>query len=132
MLTNFENYTSELTPEERKMVPTIVNGLKQLIGKEKAWSNKRIGQAILDRYNVKLSSPRLRKIIQYIRVKDLVPCLIATSIGYYVAANKKEVEEYIKSLEERINSISLTKYSIERQFNNKYIKPSNNQINLGL
>ena len=61
-----------------------------------------------------------------------MPCLIATSIGYYVAANKKEVEEYIKSLEERINSISLAKYSIERQFNNKYIKPSNNQINLGL
>lgn len=132
MLKNFEDYTAELSPEERKVVPILVNGLNKLIGKKNAWSNKRIAQTIQDRYNIKLSSPRLRKIIQYIRVKDLVPCLIATSNGYYVAATPKEVEDYIQSLEERINSISLTKYSIERQYKNKYNKPSNNQINLGL
>ena len=132
MLTNFENYTSELSPEERKVVPILVNGLKKLIGKNNAWSNKRISHTIAERYNIKLSSPRLRKIIQYIRVKDLVPCLIATSSGYYVAATQQEVQDYIKSLEERINSISLTKLSIERQFHNKYNSPNNNQINLEL
>ena len=109
MLNNFEDITHELTLEEKNTIlPIIVNGLNLCIGKSKAYTNKQIVDAVNGKYNIKLNGPRLRKLIQYIRINDLVPLLVATSKGYYVSEDKEEIRDYIHSLEQRLHSIHNT------------------------
>lgn len=140
MINNFEDITQELSGDEKKVLPILINGLKNCIGKEKSYSNKKIKGILLTKYNIKLSEPRLRKIIQYIRVKGLVPCLIATSKGYYVSNDMNEVRDYCESLQQRINAIKQTKESIENQIIKKWYNEhqytfsveSPNQTQLGL
>lgn len=55
-------------------------------------------------YKIKMTEARLRKFVNYIRSKSLLP-LIATPKGYYVSYEKRIVEMQLKSLEERANSI---------------------------
>jgi hypothetical protein len=54
---------------------------------------------------IKLTEPRLRKIVNYIRTNSLLP-LIATSSGYYVSNDRMEIINQIESLEQRANSIA--------------------------
>jgi len=121
MITNFERETHELNGYElNKLLPIIVQGLSTKIGKEKAITNKAICKAMQSQ-GYKLNDARLRKLIHHIRAHDLIPYLIATSKGYYIATNGQEVEDYIKSLSERINSIQFVKQSLERQYANSRI-----------
>jgi hypothetical protein len=72
---------------------------------------------------LKITDARVRKLINHIRVHDLVPCLIATSQGYYIAESEQELKEYEASLlgcEEAIRNVRL---SIQRQRNKKYHEP---------
>ena len=115
MITNFERETHELNGYElNKLLPIIVQGLSTKIGKEKAITNKAICKALKEQ-GYKISDTRLRKVVHYIRIKNFVPLLIATSKGYYVATEKQEVETYIKSLSERINSINEVRNSLINQ-----------------
>jgi predicted GTPase len=115
MITNFERETHELNGYEiNKLLPIIVQGLSTKIGKEKAITNKAICKALKEQ-GYKISDTRLRKVVHYIRIKNFVPLLIATSKGYYVATEKQEVESYIKSLSERINSINEVRNSLINQ-----------------
>lgn len=121
MLNNFEDITHELTAEEKNTIlPIIVNGLNLCIGKSKAYTNKQIVDAVKGKYNIKLNGPRLRKLIQYIRINDLVPLLVATSKGYYVSEDKEEIRDYIHSLEQRLHSIHNTTNSLKKQYIAKY------------
>tara|TARA_R110002051_G_scaffold161489_3_gene233049 strand:- start:304 stop:663 length:360 start_codon:yes stop_codon:yes gene_type:complete len=115
MITNFEPQTYELNQYElHTLLPILIQGFSTKKGKEKAVTNKAICKA-LKLGGCKITDTRLRKVVHYIRVKNLVPLLIATSKGYYVATTKQEVETYIKSLSERINSISEVKNSLVKQ-----------------
>ena len=55
-------------------------------------------------YKIRLTQPRLRKLVNYIRSNSLIP-LIATSNGYFTTDCKQTIQEQIKSLQERANSI---------------------------
>ena len=55
-------------------------------------------------YKIRLTQPRLRKLVNYIRSNSLLP-LIATSQGYFTTDCKLTIQEQIKSLQERANSI---------------------------
>ena len=55
-------------------------------------------------YKIRLTQPRLRKLVNYIRSNSLIP-LIATSQGYFTTDCKQTIQEQIKSLQERANSI---------------------------
>ena len=120
MLNHFEDYTQELSKEEKRILPIVVNGLKKCTGKHKAFTNKSITKAIENRYDIKVSDARLRKIIQYIRNNDLVPLLIASSKGYYVSNDKEEIRDYINSLNQRLNSIKSTAVSMKRQYVSRF------------
>ena len=129
MITNFDSHTQELNKYELDVLqPIIIRGLSTKIGKSKAITNKRIC-ALLKQKDYEITDTRLRKIIHNIRANDLLPLLIATSRGYYVSNNEEEIRDYIKSLSERINSITFIKQSIQRQF---YNRPNDNQTNLEL
>ena len=128
MITNFSEQTQELNDYELKsLLPIIIQGLKTKIGKDKAVTNKHICKA-LKNFGHKLTDSRLRKIIHHIRANDLVPLLIATSKGYYVSNNDEEIQDYIKSLQERANSILFIKNCLQKQLSEK----NNNQMKFNI
>ena len=109
MITNFHSETQELNEYElQTLVPVIVRGLQTKIGKENAITNKKMCEA-LRAQNYEITDTRVRKIIHHIRANDLIPLLLATSKGYYISHDNEEIENYIKSLQERANSINFIK-----------------------
>lgn len=105
MITGFEDYTADLSEHELKhFVPNFIKQLSNKIGEKNAVTSSQIKKGY-STIGVKIEGPRIRKIINYIRCRNLVPGLIASSKGYYVATNKQDLDRYIKSLNERIASI---------------------------
>jgi hypothetical protein len=109
MVTNFEEITCELTDKEMKLLPYLINGLKtktkdspikapEIIKKTNLFL---ISKSI---NNVRLSEPRLRKMINHLRANGILP-VIATSKGYYVSYETDDLLLQILSLTERANSI---------------------------
>lgn len=107
-ITNFENYTAELTDQELEILPIIIHGFRAY-----KKNNPIKAELIVNRmneylknngYKIRLTQPRLRKLVNYIRSNSLLP-LIATSHGYFTTDCKLTIQEQIKSLMERANSI---------------------------
>ena len=109
MLRGYENITYELTEDEMLLVSPMVNALSKRIGKDKAVRNVEIQKAM------NLTSVRVHKIINYIRINNLVYGLCSSSCGYYVAENNKELEECMISLKQRIYSQMKTLHALEHQ-----------------
>ena len=123
MITGFEELTEPLTEKEEKVyLPPIVQGLRAKIGREKAVTNKAIIQGLRVNRGIKISEARVRKIINHIRCNDLVPCLIATPEGYYIAQTEQELLDYEESLAGREDAIREVRMSIRRQRRGKYHK----------
>jgi hypothetical protein len=114
-ITNFEHITHDLNEYELSLVPNIVKKLTEKIGKENAVTNKQICAAH-KAFGKKLEGPRLRKIINFIRVNNLVYNLVATSNGYYRAQDHNEALEYIRSLDERANEIIRVRDAMQYQY----------------
>jgi hypothetical protein len=105
MITNFEAITYELNEDEKNiLVPCLVKGFHQMVGKANAFTNKQCCDK-LRKLGHDINDARFRKLVHYIRVHNLVPGLIATATGYYKAADKNELELYLISLRERKRSI---------------------------
>jgi hypothetical protein len=105
MLVGFEDYTHDLTESEKELVPVFVECLRKRIGKASAITNKDMVAAFA-RQGHSITQPRVRKIVNVIRMADLLPGLIATSDGYYVSYDEMEVAKYIESLKGRIGAIN--------------------------
>jgi hypothetical protein len=108
MITNFENYTNELTDQEMEILPIVIHGFRAY-----KKNNPIKAQLIVTRmnnylqengYKIRLNGPRLRKLVNYIRSNSLIP-LIATSQGYFTTDCKETIINQIQSLNERANSI---------------------------
>lgn len=115
MITNFEDITCRLNPEEAQMLPTLVEIMKTKTGSRNAITSGEINYLMKQSGHVKIYGARIRKLIHYIRIENLVPRLIATSKGYYIPSTKQEFAQYIKSLEERILSIQQIKAEMIKQ-----------------
>lgn len=105
MLINYEEITKELTPQEKNVIyPLIIAGLQRHHGKKQAITGTEICNAINNKLpEAKLTGPRLRKIIQAIRISGDLYNICSTSNGYFVAATHKEIDECIESLQQRID-----------------------------
>jgi hypothetical protein len=108
MITGFETYTHELTNEELEILPLVMHGFRHY-----KKTNPIKAELIVSRmnvflqeneYKIRLTQPRLRKLVNYIRSNGLLP-LIATSHGYFTSDCKQTIQEQIQSLQERANSI---------------------------
>ena len=116
MITGFEEQTKPLTDQEREVfLLPIINGLRVKVGKEKAVTNKDIVRGLKANCDIKIGEARVRKMINYIRNNDIIPCLIATSKGYYIAETKDEMLDYIDSLYGRVEAIEADALSMKRQ-----------------
>tara|TARA_R100000995_G_C3470608_1_gene118133 strand:+ start:784 stop:1155 length:372 start_codon:yes stop_codon:yes gene_type:complete len=109
MLKGFEDITYELTKEEMEKLPIVIKGLEKKIGKEKAVTSTKICEAL------NLKAPRLRKIINHIRINNLIFGLCSSSNGYFIADNEKELNEYIISLKQRIKAQVDVLNALEKQ-----------------
>ena len=109
MIKNFETITADLSNDELALVPTIIKGLESKQGKANAVSGSKICKAL----NIK--GVRLRKIINYIRTKNLLPALCSCSNGYFVATNIYEMQDYIISLKQRIKAQVYVLNALEQQ-----------------
>lgn len=109
MVINFEEITEPLTDEEKKLLPVIITGFKTKVNKGNAIKAPRIVKGVnqyckTNNIKIEITEPRLRKIVNYIRRNGLLP-VIATSSGYYISYDKKEIENQIKSIEQRCNAM---------------------------
>jgi len=113
MIRGFEEQTEALSEYELDtLLPVIVNGLKVKIGAENAVINKSIVSGMRAKKFI-ISEARVRKIINYIRTHNLIPCLIATSKGYYVTNDKDELSCYIQTLKSREDAIRQVRNCME-------------------
>ena len=116
MITLFEEQTKPLTPKEREVyMPPIIRGLRGKVGKQKIVTSTQIVDGLYANCNIKISAARVRKIVNHIRNNGIIPCLIATSDGYYIAETKDEMLDYIDSLYGRVEAIEAVALSMKRQ-----------------
>lgn len=114
MIIGFEEETKPLTEEEHKLLPEFVRCLQKYTGKKNAITNKSIREGYW-RKGIKLSDSRIRKIINHIRLHNMVPKLCANSRGYYIAQNNEELQEYVNGLRQRVGAIKAILTTLEEQ-----------------
>lgn len=116
MLKGFDEETQPLTEyEEEVLLPVILRGLRAKVGKDNAVTNRTIAMKLTVAGYEKLNGARVRKVINHIRTNDLLPALIATSTGYYIATSAEELKEYEESLLGRELAIKEVRLAIARQ-----------------
>ena len=121
MIQGFQEQTEPLTEyEEQTLLPQLVRGLQLKVGKAMSVTNKAIIDGMNRNLGLKMTDARVRKLINHIRVHDLVPCLIATSQGYYIAESEQELRDYEESLLGREAAIRSVRLSIQRQRQRRY------------
>ena len=102
MITNFEEITCQLTDDDFKVLPSLMT-LLSAHTKDNPIKAPSIVEKIRS-FGFTFNGVKLRKICNHIRSQSLLP-LIATSDGYYVSGDKKDIERQIKSLEDRARAI---------------------------
>lgn len=108
MIESFEDQTHPLTEYELKtLLPLMIQGFTTKIGKAKAVTNAQICKALINK-GFDVNEPRIRKLVFYIRQQNLVPNLIASSKGYWIATDRKEVDIWVDSLQSRIDALKET------------------------
>lgn len=119
MINGFELETAPLSDyEKEELLPAITRILVGHVGSRSAITNKQIVALLSPTY--KVTDSRVRKVINHIRNNDLIPCLLATSDGYFVAEDEAEVTAYEESLLGRELAIQAVRASIARQKEIKY------------
>lgn len=115
MINNFEEYTFELTSEEKFVMETIAKRFNTLKGKRNIVTGEQIRIGIKNNLQIDFNESRIRKMIQYIRLNNIVMGLVATSKGYYVAESVDEIQQWVDSLKSRENAIREIREIAERQ-----------------
>ncbi|MCQ2301429.1 MAG: hypothetical protein MJZ94_02230 [Bacteroidales bacterium] len=115
MINGFERETAPLsTYEEETLLPIMIKCLELKRGKENAVTNKVMCERMKE-YGYNIDETKVRKIINHIRINYLIDCLMATSKGYYISDDPKEIHDYIQSLKSREEAIRSVRLAIEEQ-----------------
>jgi 5-formaminoimidazole-4-carboxamide-1-beta-D-ribofuranosyl 5'-monophosphate synthetase len=114
MIQGFEDLTHALTEYElNTVVPAVVRGLQKRNGKASRITNREMVEKMKE-HGYEVSEPRLRKVINHIRNNGLVPCLVASEKGYYVATDPEDLKRYISSLMGREKAIKQVRESMQK------------------
>ena len=105
MITKHEEDTYELTYDELKLANHLIETFKMKT-KDNPIKSYSIVQGINNNMNLgfKFTDVRLRKIVNYYRVKSIIP-IMSGSKGYYVSYDPEDIKTMILSLQQRANSI---------------------------
>jgi len=124
MITGFEKITEELSADELRCIGLLINGFKN-----RTKSNPIKAPAIItamnlslvkNNINIRLTEPRLRKLVNYIRSNSLLP-LIATSAGYFCSTKTDEIIKEIASLTQRASAIMKSAEGLEKYLQDNLI-----------
>lgn len=115
--------------EQNVLLPILMKGLKMKRGMMNAVTNKQIIHG-LRAHGLRTNEKNLCKLINYIRINDLVAGLMASSTGYYIASNEQELIKYENSLLNREVKIRKVRMSIKRQRRAMFSKLSYKQTQL--
>ena len=96
------------------LLPILVNALKTKNGKENAVTSTQIVTALRG-HNMKINERNVCRIVNHIRMNDLINGLMASNVGYYISNSEEELMDYENSLLIRETSIKKLRKSIERQ-----------------
>ena len=114
MIYGFKKETEPLNDYERDiLLPAIVKGLQTKIGKHNAITNIKMIKALHGHGYKSLSEPRIRKIINFIRIQGLIINLIASNKGYWIEENINERRKYVKGVKQRAESMLASLQNIE-------------------
>ena len=114
MILGFEHETEPLTEyESTTLLPAIIKGLENKVGKENAITNHRMIAGLRTHGYKGLSEVRIRKIINHIRVKGIIRNLIASNKGYWIESNRDERIRYITSVKQRAQAMIAILNSID-------------------
>tara|TARA_R100000951_G_scaffold116523_2_gene128779 strand:- start:1422 stop:1769 length:348 start_codon:yes stop_codon:yes gene_type:complete len=114
MIYGFKKETEPLNDYERDiLLPAIVKGLQTKIGKHNAITNIKMIKALHVHGYKSLSEPRIRKIINFIRIQGLIINLIASNKGYWIEENINERRKYVKGVKQRAESMLASLQNIE-------------------
>jgi len=114
MIYGFKKETEQLSEYEQNVVlPVIVKGLQTKIGKENAITNTQMIKGLQKYGYKKISEPRIRKIINFIRIQGLIINLIASNKGYWIEQDIEERRKYVQGVKQRAESMLATLDSIE-------------------
>jgi len=109
MITNFDKHTEELDAHDLAIIPIVIKAFSKYTKDNPIKAPDIVATFNLNRekigYQKKLTEPKLRKMCNHIRSNGLLP-LIATSQGYYVSYDQKEISDMVRSLRERANAIN--------------------------
>lgn len=120
MIQGFEQQTQPLNDYERgTLLPLIIRGLETKVGAAKVIAGSTIIRK-MKAAGYKLDGPRLRKIINHIRINDYLPGLVSNSQGYFVANTASEIDECIVSLQGRVDATQAIILALQRQKNIHY------------
>lgn len=126
MIKNFEEHTVELSADEQKYAAIIVQRFNTKKGKQHIVTADMIIEGLKNHLGIEFKESRVRKMIQYIRLNNLVVGLIATSKGYFVADSVEEIQDWVNSLKSRENAIRSIREVAERQI--EIMKISNQPV----
>lgn len=118
-ITLFENITAKLTDHEKNiLVPMLIDTLRYKHTDDRVKGKHLSGWFRACGENV--SEARIRKMINYIRVMNLVKpkVVIGASNGYYLTDDMHVVDDEIESLEGRIDSMNCVVDSLKAQREN--------------
>ena len=118
MIENFEQHTEDLTTEEMRLIPKVLECFEENIGQ--SLIAEKVSELILHGYGIEVPAVKVRQLMSKIRKMEIVwggKILIGTGRGYHFTGDVAQIESYIRSLEQRIESIK------------KLIKVSNDHIN---
>jgi hypothetical protein len=109
MIPTFEEHTLPLSEYEKNvLLPLMIKGFKTKIGVQNCITNPQICETLKNK-GYKVTQPRVRKIVFYIRNKNMIPKLIASSKGYWIATDRKEVTSWLDSVNSKISALEQTK-----------------------
>jgi hypothetical protein len=118
MIENFEQYTEDLTTEEMRLIPKVLECFEENIGQ--SLIAEKVSELLLHGYGFDVPAIKVRQLMSKIRKMEIVwrgKILIGTGRGYHFTGDVAQIESYIRSLEQRIESIK------------KLIKVSNDHMN---
>lgn len=116
MLFGFENETAPLSEYELDvLVPLLTRYFRSRYGEAKAVKNHNLCKKLVAKGYV-ATEARIRKVISHIRITGAVPCLVASSKGYYrVRPDSQIMKDYIESLKGRELAIRAVREAMEEQ-----------------
>ena len=115
MINGFEEQTKPLNDYElTKLVPIVAKGLKFHKGKHNAVTSEHICKC-LTAQGYKINPARLRKVVNHIRVNNIVSNVVASSNGYWVSEDREEIKAHITSLISRARAIMAVGDALNKQ-----------------